>query len=328
MKYKVTKNISLIAICLFLAFCGHSQRGSQRQAQVIAPTFDFETAEAQLAELFAVVTRGEAESIRYNANIRFLELLKNTLVEEGAFDHPFANLGTQILQPPDRKFRMFNWIVRRDLGMEFFAVMMVRVEHAEEIRIIQLIDESETIFDRSNAILEANNWYGAHYRQVIQTEGNDGRRYYTLLGWNGNDPAVSRSIIEVMTFRPNGDPVFGAAIFTDERGRRERFVRKVFEYARRSSMILRYDLQAYREPAPTRRHPQRHQYVETNMIVFDHLVPQCRSGTRTSDMRGRREAYIPSGGVHHAYIWLDNRWTLKPDIRARMPAPEGQRRRR
>ncbi|MCL2413524.1 MAG: hypothetical protein FWC98_05250 [Bacteroidales bacterium] len=326
MKYKVTKKlrlsekkILLIAIGLFFAFCGHSQR---RQAQVIAPTFDFATAEAELVDLFAVVARGENESVRYNANNRFLELLKSTLAEDGAFDFPFANLRTEILMPPDRKFRMFNWMVRRELGMEFFAVMMVRVQRTGEMRIIQLIDESETTFDRSNAILGADNWYGAYYRQLIQTQSSGGRKYYTLLGWNGNDRTVSRRIIEVMTFRPNGDPVFGAAIFTGPRGRRERFVRKVFEYTRRGSMILRYDFQAYREPAPTRRNPQRYRYVETNMIVFDQLVP------RTPDMRGRRETYIAAGGVYHAFVWRNNRWTLETDIRARNPAPPAQRRRR
>jgi len=319
MKYKVTKKISFIAICLFFAFCGHPQR---RQAQVIAPTFDFETAETELVELFAVAARGETESVRYDANSRFLELLKNTLAEDGAFDHPFANLRMRILQPPDRKFRMFNWIMRRDQGMEFFAVMMVRTQQTGEFRIIQLIDESETTFDRSNAILGADNWYGAYYRQLIQTEGSHGRKYYTLLGWNGNDPGVSRRIIEVMTFRPNGDPVFGAAIFTGYRGRRERFVRKIFEYSRRSSMILRYDFQAYREPAPTRRNPQNFRYVETNMIVFDQLVP------REFEMRGRRETYIPAGGLYHAFVWLDGRWTLKTDVRARVQTQPDQRRRR
>jgi len=323
MKYKVTKIISIIALCLFFTFCGHSQRLFQRQAQVIEPTFDFSSVEAEMAELLAVVFRGESEQVRYNANNRFVALLKETLVEDGAFDYPFQRLPLRILMPPDRKFRMFNWVVPREHGMEFFAVMMVRAQRTGELRIIQLVDESETIFDRANVVLGAENWYGAYYRQVIQTEGAGGRKHYTLLGWNGNDPAINRRIIEVLTFRPNGDPVFGAAVFTNHRGRRERFVRKVFEHSRRGSMILRYDVQAFVEPAPTRRNPQAVRFVETNMIVFDHLVPQ------TPDMRGRREVYIASGGLYHGYVWQNNRWHLKTDIRARnAPPPTAQQGRR
>ena len=324
MKYKVTKKFSLIAILLLFAFCGHSQRASQRSSQqATAPTYDFATAEVKLAELFEIAVRGENEHIRYNANERFLTLLKSTLAENGAFDFPFESVRAEKLMAPDRKFRMFNWVIQREQGMEFFAVMMVYIERTREYRIIQLIDENETIFDLDHAILGKDNWFGAHYRQVILTESGS-RKYYTLIGWNGNDRAVTRRVIEILTFRPNGDPVFGAAIFTGLRGRRERITRKVFEHRRRSSMILRYDFQAYHEPIGTPRpgQRQRERLVRTNMIVFDRLIPQ------SPELRGRRETYIAAGGVYDAFVWKNGRWTLKTDIRARNPDPPRNRRRR
>ena len=324
MKHKVTKKISIIAILLLFSFYGVSQRAFQRSFQRISqPTFDFVRAEAELVELFTEVVRGETHQIRYNANLRFLELLKSTLAEEGAFDYPFADLHTEILMPPDRKFRLFNWMVRRESrGMDFFAVMMVRNEQTNTFRIIQLIDDGDAIFDLPNTVLNKNSWFGARYYQLIQTEHN-GRRYYTLLGANANDRIVNRRVIEVMTFRPNGDPVFGADVFTGVGGRRERIRRKIFEFRHGRTMILRYDFQAYHEPIggppPRPGQPPRVRLVHTNMIVFDRLMPP------NADLRGRREVYIAAGGVYDAFVWKDGRWTLKLDIRARNPAPPRQR---
>jgi hypothetical protein len=314
------KTFSLIAILFFLVFNGYSQRGNQR---VSAPTFDFSTAETELAQLFEAVAKGENEHIRYNANERFLNLLKNTLTEDGAIDHPFANLKCEKLMPPDKKFRMFNWMVRKEQGMEYFAVIMVHNERSNNYQIIQLIDESETIFDLPNAILDKDNWFGAYYTQVIQTEANN-RKYYTLLGLNGNDRTTNRRLIEILTFKSNGDPVFGADIFTDVRGRKERFRRRIFEYSRRGSMILRYDVQSYSEPVGTPKPGQRQKerLVRANMIVFDRLVPP------NPDLAGRPESYIAAGGVYDAYVWLNNRWTLKIDIMAKNPEPPRRRGRR
>jgi hypothetical protein len=320
MKYKVTKNFSLVVILLFLAFYGHSQRRAQH---VSTPAFDFATVETELVQLFETVSRGENEHIRYNANERFLKLLKRTLTENGAIDYPFAHLRCEKLMPPDQKFRMFNWMVRREQGMEFFAVMMVFNERSKNYQIIQLIDESDAIFDLPNVILDKDNWFGAYYTTVIQTEANN-RKYYTLLGWNGNDRTVNRRLIEILTFKANGDPVFGADIFTDVRERKERFRRKIFEYSRRGSMILRYDIQSYSEPVGTPKpgQKQKERLVRTNMIVFDRLVPQ------NPDLASRRESYIAAGGVYDAYVWLDHRWTLKTDILARNPDPPRRRGRR
>jgi hypothetical protein len=317
MKYKVTKKNSLIAIFLLVAFYGYSQRGTRTPH----PTFDFAATEIELVALFDTISRGSNQHIRYNANAKFLTLLKSTLAEDGALDYSFSSLRCEKLMPHDKKFRLFNWLIRHDDGMEFFAVMMVYNERTKNYQIIQLIDESESIFDLPNAILGKDNWYGAYYTQLIQTKA-DGRTYYTLLGWNGNDRVVNRRIIEILTFKPNGDLVFGANIFTNLRGQRERFVRRIFEYSNKGSMILRYDFQSYSESVGTPKPGQKpkERLVRANMIVFDRLVPQ------NSDLAGRREAYIAAGGVYDAYVWLNNRWTLKVDILAQNPAIPRSRR--
>jgi hypothetical protein len=316
---KVTKNISLIAILLFSSFYGLSQRGSQR---IPEPTFDFAKAEMELVKLFETVARGENHHIRNNANERFLELLKSTLAENGAFNYPFAHIECRKFVPQDKKFRMFNWAVRQDDGMEFFAVMMVYDERKKDYQIIHLIDDSDAIFDLPNVVLGKENWYGAYYSELIETEAN-GRKYYTLLGWNGNDRTVNRRIIEVLTFKSNGDPVFGTDIFTNHRGQRERFKRRVFEHSRRGSMILRYDYQAYSEPIgpPKPGQKPKEKLINTYMIVFDRLVPP------NPELFSNFEAYVAAGGAYDAFVWLDGRWTLKMDVLARNPEPPRSRRR-
>ncbi len=305
---KITKNILLFSIFLFSAFYGHSQQ-----------SFDFAKAELELSTLFETLSKGENQHIRYNANEQFLERLKQTLAEKGAFAYPFSDVLCEKLTPKDNRFRLFNWAVRKDEGMEFFALMMVYNERKKNYDFIQLTDDSEGIFDLPNAVLDKEHWYGAYYTQVIQTEAN-GRTYYTLLGWNGNDETKNCKVIEVLTFKPNGEPVFGANIFT---WKKEKFKRKVFEYSRKSPMILRYDYQAYSEPVGTPKPGQKpkEKLIKANMIVFDRLVPP------NPEMLNTPEAYVAAGGVYDALVWLNGRWTLKTDILARNPEPPKSRRR-
>ena len=312
MKNKVTKNISLIAIWLFSAFYGVSQQ-----------SFDFVKAEIELTRLFQTLSRSQDHHVRNSANEEFLTLLKSTLEEKGAFDYPFAHLQFRKLTPTDKKFRLFNWILEKEDGKEFFGVMMVLDKQKKNYQIIQLMDDSDGIFDLPNAILGKDNWFGTFYSEVIQTEAN-GRKYYTLLGWNGNDRTVNRRIIEILTFDSNGYPVFGADIFTGRRGQKEKFKRRIFEHSRRGSMILRYDYQAYSEPVGTPKPGQRQKekLIRANMIVFDRLVPP------NPEMISSPESYIAGGGVYDAYVWLNGRWTLKLDILARNPEPPRTRRRR
>ncbi|MDR1950964.1 MAG: hypothetical protein LBP96_01895 [Bacteroidales bacterium] len=313
---KVTKNISLFTICLFLAFNGGAQQ-----------PFDFAKAEMDLVKFFETVTRGENHHIRYNANENFLELLKKTLAENGAFDYPFAHLNCAKLMPPDKKFRIFNWMVLKEDGMEYFALMLVHNERKKTYEIIQLVDESDAILDLQNVILDKDNWFCAYYYEVIQTE-TSGRKYYTFLGANGNDKTVSRRVVEVLTFKPNGDLVFGANVFSwrIERGNRrvaeEKFNRKVFEFSRRGTMILRYDYQAYTEPVGTPKpgEKQKEKIIRANMIVFDRLAPP------NPELYGSSEAYIAAGGVYDALVWLNGKWTLKLDVMARNPAPPKKKR--
>ena len=309
MKRKVTKNISLLAVWLFSAFCGVSQQ-----------PFDFAKAETDMAKLFDTLLKGETPDIRYDANERFLERLTGTLSEKDAFDYPFAQLPFEKLMPTDRKFRLFNWVLRKDESIEFFAVMMVYNERKKDYEIIRLTDDSDATFDLPHVVLDKDTWYGAYYTQLIQTEAND-RTYYTLLGWNGNDKTINRRIIEILTFNSDDEPVFGADLFT---WKNEKFKRKVFEYSRKGTMILRYDYQAYSEPVgtPKPRQKQKETLIKANMIVFDRLVP------RNPEVSANPEFYVAAGGVYDALVWLNGRWTLKIDIMARNPDPPKSKKRK
>ncbi len=305
MNYKVTKNISLLIFALLTSLSGMAQQA-----------FDFAKAEKELTHLYDTLARGENQHIRYNANEQFLTLLQSTLEQNGAFDYPFEQLMCKKLMPKDKKFRLFNWFVRKEEGMEFFAVMLVHNEQKKTYQVLTLTDDSENIFDLPNVVLDKDHWYGAYYLEVIQTEGN-GRTYYTFLGWNGNDKTIQQNLIEVLTFKPNGDLVFGANVFA---WRKEKFKRKVFEHSRKGTMILRYDYQVYTEPIPGAPKPKpgqkpKEKTIKAYMIVFDRLVPP------NPEMLGNLETYIPAGGIYDALVWENNKWTLKTDVLARNPEP-------
>lgn len=306
---KVTKNISLFVCFLFSACLGMSQSA-----------FDFAKAETDMLKLFETLSKGENQHIRYNANEQFLDLLKTTLAENGAFDYPFAHLPCEKLMSKDKRFRMFNWIVPKEEGMEFFAVMIIHNAQKKTYQIIQLTDDSDAIFDLPNATLDKDHWYGAYYTEIIQTK-TDSRTYYTLLGWNGNDKTTNRKVIEVLTFKANGEPVFGANIFT---WKKEKSKRRIFEYSRKGSMILRYDYQSYGEPVGTPKpgQKQKEKLIKSYMIVFDRLIPP------NPELVNNPEAYIAAGGVYDALVWINGRWVLKVDVLAQNPDPPKRRRRR
>lgn len=274
---------------------------------------DFSKNEITLSALFDTVARGDNQHIRYHANERFVELLKTVLAKKGAFEYPFDSIQCQKLSSRDEKIRLFNWAVRKEEGMEFFALLMVHNEKTKKYQTFQLVDDSDAIFDLPNAVLDKDHWYGAYYNTLIQTEAN-GRTYYTLLGWNGNDQAINRRVIEILTLKPNGEPVFGANVFSWQR---EKLKRKVFEHSRQGSMILRFDYQSYIESfgGEGQGRKPKEKRIKAHMIVFDRLIPS------TPGMSKNPETYVAAGGVYDALVWQNGKWTLKTDIIARNQNP-------
>jgi hypothetical protein len=282
--------------------------------------------EDSLVSLSQQILSAPADSERLDANESFTGLLYEVLGWEESYNYGFDSLMLiSKLWAPDRSFRIFTWYVPLTNGTYEYTGL-VHVKGSDKNYRFLLNDESERMKDPSKVSGDHKEWYGAVYTEVILTK-HKGRKYYTMLGWDGANSLSNRKVVEVMTLKGGIRPYFGHNIFkagqTNQR-------RQIFEYSGKSTMLLRYEEQYLtyakkqlfkkalfrKENSP--QNPKVKKVAEL-MIVFDRLVPMH------SSLEGRYEFYVPSSNIIDAFIWRDGKWTLAKDIDARNPEKKSGR---
>lgn len=275
-----------------------------------------QSCQSSLATLIERVATAPTDNERYLASEDAVALLAAALEEEGSEKWhwtlpPYAS----VLTSPDGRLRLFTWAVVRDNGeYECFGAVQFYNDHDEEYQYLLLNDKSEDILNREESILSADNWFGAVYQDIIQTQMGE-RTLYTLLGWNGVDNLTERKIIEPVILR-GGVPQFGVAAF-----RRERNLRRiVLEYSNDAMVHLAYETQVVQEIIRERvkvKGTNRRRTVETvkehreRMIIFDEVEPQVPG------MEGLFQYYVPSG-VELAYAFADGKWEMRGGAQGRL----------
>ena len=155
----------------------------------------------------------------------------------------------------------------------------------KKYEIIRLEDNSNNIRDIKKVKLDANNWYGCIYYDIIYIK-KKGRIFYTLLGLDMNNSYSTKKIIDIMQFSGKSKVEFGLPIFKNNKN--EKILREIFEYDAKTSISLRYD-------------------KKKKQIIFSNLVPARK------DLEGLEEYYIPDG-TFNTYIYVNNKWLLKEDV--------------
>ena len=275
--------------------------------------------EDSLKKLGPLILNGKDDFIKYNANDRFLTLLKEALEINNSFDYPFDSLITiSRLEAPDHSFRIFTWnLPKSDGTYEHFGFIQSYNKRRKKYQVFELDDHSDELKDYEHQTLYPDNWFGAHYYKMIYTH-NKKKKYYTLLGWDGNNATSDKKIVDVLTFRSNGSPVFGASIFKNYG---KKLKRVVFEYSQKASMLLNYDNQQYYVAKKKRfifrkkkkKNDVKIKKIKSGMIVFDYLMPLDES------LKGRYEYYVPSVEFVDAFVWIDGKWQYIHDVDARNP---------
>lgn len=254
---------------------------------------------------------GESDSVRLSANCSFLEMLLHALEQEGSFAYPFDSLTTiSRLFAPDSSFRLLTWNLPKDDGTYLYSGVIQPRPKANKTDVFLLSDSSDIMTGLEHRITGCQAWPGALYYQIIRNE-TPAKRYYTLLGWDGHNRFTTRKIIEVLTFDPDGRPVFGAPVFPDYlKGDQTRVI---FEYSSNAVMSLKYETQRYRELRNKNPYRPAYRYRTARMIVFDHLEPMDPS------LKGQYSFYVPAGNIVDAFVFSDGCWRFKTDVDARNP---------
>ena len=233
------------------------------------------------------IMNAETEAEKRLANTAFITNLTEVLKYEKSFKFPFDSLPTiaRILSP-DNTFRIFNWLLKKDNGaFEYYAIVHYHNIKRKRYEIIPLVDNSANIRNAEQEDLDAKNWYGGIFYQIAYIK-KAGRKYYTLLAWDGNDGYSTKKIIDVMYFSGKNKIKFGLPIF--KKNKKESQKRVVIEYDAKTSVSVRYQQKEQR-------------------IVFNHLVPPKK------DLEGLEEYYIPEG-TFNSYQYNKGKWLLKEDI--------------
>jgi hypothetical protein len=148
---------------------------------------------------------------------------------------------------------------------------------------MDLVDNEDPVNARMLGVIDFANWYGAMYSEII-TQKIGSKKYYTVLGWDGNSGSSNIRIIDAITFSSKSGKL-GAPIF---RNQKEKLNRVYFEYTETATMNVNYESKYKR-------------------IMFDHLIPQ------TPDLKGFYSFYIPDFS-YDCYVWKKDGWNLMEDV--------------
>lgn len=213
----------------------------------------FSSEEQKIARLAARVS-----TVRFNdAQVDSLaDILNHTfdsvLRLPGAFSYSFDSvfpIGKVV--SPNKQLRIFTWnIVRQDGTLKHYGHLQYYNQNKQKVFTVQLTDSSDQIKNPQFAKLLPENWFGALYYDIAQTEWEDGT-LYTLIGWDGNNLYSNKKLIEPLFFNKYDNPVFGAPVF---KVGNKTYYRLVFEFSRMATMTVKYDKKSGR-------------------IIMDHLAP-------------------------------------------------------
>jgi len=272
------KKLILINILVFLCISAFAQKGNATL---------FAEYEDTLKVMAHTIMNADTEEAKRTANTAFIENLTEVLQYEKSFKFPFDSLVTTgKVYSPDNTFRIFSWLLKKDNGTyEYYGLVHYQNKRRKRFEVIPLIDNSANIRNPEQEDLDAKTWFGGLVYNIIYIK-KSGRKYYTILSWDGHDGYSTKKIIDVMYFSGKNKIKFGLPIF--KKSKKESQKRVVLQYDSKTVISVNYDEKEER-------------------IVFDHLVPSRK------DLTGLYEYYIPEG-TFNSYNYKKGKWWLEQDV--------------
>ncbi len=287
----VLKSTAFFLMALLFVLCFKTTQAQSRD--------DLRYYEDSLKAIAPTILYGTHDFHKYEANEIFSDLLWDVLHYDNSFRYPFDSLTTiSILTAPDNKFRIFTWNLQKSDGSyDFFGMIQLNPRRANGDLVYALHNEKNKPAKQAmNLVLSVDEWYGAHYYKIVPVRHRT-KRYYTLLGWDGNNMLTTRKIVDVITFNEFGHPEFGAPVFRTRQGLKKRYI---IEYANHVAASLKYE-----------RHYLYDGKNRTWMIVFDRVTPL------TPMLEGQYQFYVPETNIFDAFVFQNGLWQLYEDVDAR-----------
>ena len=221
---------------------------------------------------------------RFKADSFFTRGFVNALRVPFSFYYPFDSLSpVSKVYAPDSSFRIFTWEVMKDFTYyrQKGAIQMNTADGS--LKIFPLFDASEFAANPIDSVRDAKNWIGAVYYKLIEKTYNN-KKYYTLLGSDGNGARSKKKWMDILTFDEQGKPKFGGRNFqyqNDELKPKQPAYRFCLEFKKDAQVRLNYD-------------------ANLDRIIFDHLY----SEEMTPDLRYTLVPY----GDYEGFVWKNGIW--------------------
>jgi hypothetical protein len=243
---------------------------------------------ATLEKLFVRLRSVSEDSLRVRINDSIKLSVESLAASEIMFSHNYSNLRyLGQITSSDSLVKIITWnLVLNNEPGRYFCYFIRRSLDGNTNKVYSLTHAYDENPIRTDTIYTQVDWYGALYYD-IKPFYSEKRKCWVLLGINYSDPLMTRKIIDVLSFTPEGKLVFGKKWF--DSGKSVNF-RHVLEYSSSAVISLRFR--------------------SDNSIVFDHLVPLTLSG---NDDR----LYYGPDYSYDAYIFKNGIWSLSINIDAR-----------
>lgn len=222
---------------------------------------------------------------RFLSDSQFVKTFVRTLKINNSFSYPFDSLLTvSKLYPQDSTFRIFTWQLKKDDYL-YYQKGVIQMKTADgALKLYPLFDASMFTAKPEDSVRTRKNWIGAIYYRIIQKTFN-GKKYYTLLGFDDYTVSSNRKWMEVMSFDDQtGEPVFGGPVITfkDDTSKVKPVLNRFdIEYKKEARTLFNYN-------------------PEMDMIIYDHLISE-------SDEPGKKDTYIPDGDFE-GFKWENGQW--------------------
>lgn len=223
----------------------------------------------------------DADRLRINDSIKII--IGDYVRSDSIFQHKFTSLRyLGQITSPDLQLKIVTWnLILKNSAGRYFCYFILRSGKENKVYDLTTTYKADPI--RTDTTYSGKNWYGALYYDLRELK-KENRGTWMLLGIDYGHPSITRKIIDVLTFAPGGEILFGKKWFAT--GDVVKY-REVLEYTSTAVISMRF--------------------VSDRSIVFDHLVPTSK------ELAGNREFYAPDYS-YDAYNFNKGIWRLEMNV--------------
>lgn len=226
----------------------------------------------------------DADRLRINDSIKFI--VGSYAESDTVFTHKFANLKfLGQVTSKNSQLKIIAWnLILKDSASRYYCYFINNSGKKNQVhRLEGKYSEAQV---RSDTIYSEKDWYGALYYD-LRLYKKDNQSYWVLLGIDLGNPSITRKIIDVLSFSPGGEIIFGKKLFAS--GEVTKY-REVLEYSSEAVISLKF--------------------LTDKSIIFDHLVPVSPA------LKDKKEYYGPDFS-YDAYYLEKGIWRFKSNVDVR-----------